>query len=120
MQAIAQHSQFQPQQYAAVASSRTVMGVSLAPDERVVYFHTPSSTLDKVTLWVMFVLTFWFLVGFIFLWMVLTHDKKNPKAVAVTTHRVLVFPGQGEPVSYWLRDIVDVEPVRQNAHSGGG
>ena len=98
----------------------TVMGVPLQPGERVIYFHKPSYTAEKVVLWIAFALSFWFLIGFIFLYQVLTHDKKNPRAQIITNMRVIEIAGTGVPMWVAFADAVDVEPERQQVHGGGG
>ncbi len=98
----------------------TVMGVPLQPGERVIYFHKPSYTTEKVVLWIAFALSFWFLIGFIFLYQVLTHDKKNPRAQVITNMRVIEIGGTGVPVWAALGDAVDIEPERQQVQGGGG
>lgn len=92
----------------------TVMGVPLLPGERVVYFHRPSYAGRIVALWLMFLLSFWTLIGFVFAYKALTHRRKNPKAQALTTLRVIQVPGRGEPSSHWLQGIRDVEAVRRS------
>jgi hypothetical protein len=98
----------------------SVLGVPLQAGERVIYFHKPSYTGDKVALWIVFALTFWFLIGFIFLYMVLTFDKKNPKAQVVTNMRVMEISGTGVPTWMALAEAVDIEPERQKVQGGGG
>jgi hypothetical protein len=98
----------------------SVMGVPLQAGERVVYFNKPSYTGDKIAMWILFVFTFWILIGFFFLYQALTMEKKNPKGHVVTTLRVISIPGEGEPISYYLQNVADLEPVRQSAGGGGG
>lgn len=98
----------------------TVLGVPLQPGERVIYYFKPSYTGDKVALWILFGFTFWILIGFIFLYMVLTFDKKNPKAQIVTNMRVIEVSGLGVPTWTMLGDAVDLEPERQQVQGGGG
>lgn len=100
----------------------SVLGVPLQPDERVVYFYKPSYTGDKVAYWFLFALTVWFVVGFIFMYMALTIEKKNPRGQVVTTHRVIQLPGDPtqQPTQVYLQAIHDLEPVRQSAGGGGG
>lgn len=98
----------------------TVMGVPLQPGERVIYFHKPSYTADKVAMWVMFALTFWILIGFIFLYLALTFEKKNPRAVIITNMRVMEIAGTGVPTWVALADAVDVDPERQGGAAFGG
>jgi hypothetical protein len=97
----------------------TVMGVPLLPGERVVYFYQPSYALRIVALWLLFFLSFWTLIGFVFAYKALTHRRKNPKAQALTTLRVIQVPGRGEPASHWLQGIRDVEAVRQSSAKRG-
>jgi len=98
----------------------SVLGVPLQPGERVIYYFKPSYTGDKIGLWIVFALTFWFLIGFIFLYMVLTFDKKNPKAQIITNMRVIEVAGTGVPTWMTLAEAVDVEPERQKVQGGGG
>jgi hypothetical protein len=108
------------QQQMAGGGGGSVMGIPLQPGERVIYFYKPSYTGDKIALWVVFALTFWFLLGFIFLYQVLTFDKKNPKAQVITNMRVMEISGTGVPTWMALAEAVDLEPERQKVQGGGG
>ncbi len=108
------------QQQAMGAGGGSVLGVPLQPGERVIYFYKPSYTGDKVGLWVLFAFTFWILIGFIFLYMVLTFDAKNPKAQVVTNMRVMEISGKGVPTWMALQEAVDLDPERQQVQGGGG
>jgi hypothetical protein len=116
--------QAQMQQYGqqpmAAGGGGSVLGVPLQPGERAIYYFKPSYTGDKIALWVVFALTFWFLIGFIFLYMVLTFDKKNPKAQVVTNMRVIEISGAGVPTWMTLAEAVDLDPERQKVQGGGG
>ncbi len=105
---------------AAAAGGPSAYGVPLNPGERVVYANKPSYTVEKVMYWIVGVLTFWFLLGFYFIYLAVTIEKKNPRAQMVTTQRIINVPGEGMPQSYWLQSIADVEPVRQKVNAGGG
>ena len=98
----------------------SVAGVPLQAGERVIYYFKPSYTGDKIGLWVLFAFTFWILIGFIFLYMVLTFDKKNPRAQVVTNMRVIEINGMGVPTWMMLQEAVDLEPERQQVQGGGG
>lgn len=98
----------------------SVLGVPLQAGERVIYYFKPSYTGDKIALWILFAFTFWILIGFIFLYMVLTFDKKNPKAQIITNMRVIEIAGTGVPTWMTLAEAVDLEPERQKVQGGGG
>jgi hypothetical protein len=115
-----QWAQQQQQQQMMGGGGGSVLGVPLQPGERVIYFHKPSYTGDKIALWVLFALTFWILIGFLFLYQVLTFDKKNPRAQIITNMRVIEIAGTGVPMWVALQDAVDVEPERQQVQGGGG
>ncbi len=108
------------QQQAMGAGGGSVLGVPLQPGERVIYFYKPSYTGDKIVLWIVCALTFWFLLGFIFLYMAITFDAKNPKAQVVTNMRVMEISGKGVPMWMALAEAVDLEPERQKVQGGGG
>jgi hypothetical protein len=116
-----QPGQMAPGQMAGAApGGPSVMGVPLQQGERVVYFYKPSYGTEKIVNWILFVFTFWILIGFYFLYLALTLEKKSPKAQIVTTNRVIVVPGEGEAISYSLQNVADVEPERQKSNAGGG
>jgi hypothetical protein len=108
------------QQQQMAGGGGSVLGVPLQAGERVIYFHKPSYTGDKIALWILFVFTFWILIGFIFLYQVLTFDKKNPRAQVITNMRVIEIAGTGVPTWVALGDAVDIEPERQQVQGGGG
>ncbi len=98
----------------------TAFGVPLNPGERVVYAHVPNYTMEKVMMWIFGVLTAVFLIGLYFIYLAINYEKRNPKAQLVTTQRIIVVPGEGQPESHWLQNVVDVEPVRQKVSGGRG
>ncbi len=102
------------------APGGTVMGVPLEPGERVIWFKKHDYTVDKIVLWVLGVLFLVVLIGIIFIILALIHDGRNPKAHVLTNRRIIVIPGNGQPQSYVLSQIADMEPVRQRNHGGGG
>jgi hypothetical protein len=102
------------------AAGPTAYGVSLNPGERVVYAFKPSYMGDKIAYWFLGVLTAIFLIGIYFIYLALTIEKKNPRAHLVTTQRIITVQGEGEPLSYWLQNVADLEPVRQKVNAGGG
>ena len=58
-----------------------------------------------------------FFIGAIFVWLRSKIDKDNPRAIAVTTQRILIEQGTGMTTTHWLQNVADVEPIR---HQGGG
>jgi hypothetical protein len=98
----------------------TVAGVPLEPGERVLYFVKPSYTTDKVVLLIFGVLLAIVLIGFIFIYLAVTIEERNPKAQALTDRRLVSVPGKGAPIMIPLQYIQDITPVRQSAGGGGG
>gem|GEM_PF-2416128 len=98
----------------------TVMGVPLEPGERVIWFQRHDYTVDKVILWIFGVLFLFILIGIIFIILAVIHDGRNPRAHVITNRRIIVIDGKGQPQSYALDQIADIEPVRQSAGGGGG
>ncbi|HQY60224.1 MAG: hypothetical protein IPQ09_26875 [Myxococcales bacterium] len=98
----------------------TVMGIPLEPGERVIWFQRHDYTVDKVILWIFGVLFLIMLIGIIFIILAIIHDGRNPRAHVITNRRVIVIDGKGQPQSYALDQIADLEPVRQSAGGGGG
>lgn len=98
----------------------TVMGVPLEPGERVIWFQRHDYTVDKVILWIFGVLFLFILIGIIFIILAIIHDGRNPRAHVITNRRIIVIDGKGQPQSYALDQIADLEPVRQSAGGGGG
>jgi hypothetical protein len=98
-----------------------VCGEPLQQGERVVYYRTMDYSTSKTIYLVMGILFMpLFFIGAIFLWLRSKIDRDNPKAIAVTTQRVLVQQGNGMTVTHWLQNVSDLEPVRQRAHGHGG
>jgi hypothetical protein len=98
----------------------TVLGVQLLPGERVIYYHEPNYTVEKVVLWVFGVLFLVVIIGLIFIIMVLLHDRWNPKAQIVTNQRVIEISGKGVPSWFPLGEACDLNAERQNTGGGGG
>jgi hypothetical protein len=98
----------------------TVLGVQLQPGERVIYFHKPSYTADKIVLWVVGVLTLIVIVGIIFIVMAVLFDSRNPRAQIVTNMRVIEIDGKGVPSWFPLADAADLEAKRQGGAAFGG
>lgn len=96
------------------------MGVALQPGERVIYFHKPDYTVEKILLWVFGVLFLIVIVGLVFIIMAALHDNWNPKAQIVTTQRIIEISGKGVPSWIPLYDAVDLQAERQNNGGGGG
>ncbi|MEO7327294.1 MAG: hypothetical protein ABI193_01865 [Minicystis sp.] len=105
---------------AMAGGAPTVMGVQLAPGERVIYFHKPNYQTDKIVLWVFGVLFLIVLIGIIFIILAVLHDSRNPRAQIVTTQRVIEISGKGVPSWIPIADAVDVDAERQQATNGGG
>lgn len=99
----------------------TVCGVQLQPGERVIYFYKPSYTGDKVAMWILGVIFAVFIIGFLFIYLAVTTEQRNPKAQIVTNQRVIEVSGKGVPSWFPLADAVDITAERQkNANVGGG
>jgi hypothetical protein len=99
----------------------TVLGVQLQPGERVIYFHKPSYTADKIGLWVAGVLMLIIVIGIIFIVLALLVDSRNPRAQIVTNLRVIEISGKGVPSWFPLGDAADLEAKRQSGgYYGGG
>ncbi len=105
---------------AMAGGAPTVMGVQLAPGERVIYFHKPNYQTDKIVLWVFGILFLIVLIGIIFIVLAVIHDSRNPRAQIVTTQRVIEISGKGVPSWIPLADAVDVDAERQQATNAGG
>lgn len=100
--------------------AQLVLGVPLEPGERVIHFHKPSYTGDKIALWVLGVLTLIAVVGVAFIVWALLYDKLQPKGYFVTNRRVVSVDKRGTPVSIPLHDITDLEAVRNSSQAYGG
>lgn len=104
---------------AAIGSA--VCGEPLQAGERVVYYRTIDYSTTKTIYLVMGILFMPLLfIGAIFLWLRSKIDRDNPKAIAVTTQRVLVQQGNGMTTTHWLQNVSDLEPIRQQAGGHGG
>ena len=95
-----------------------VCGEPLQPGERVVYYRTMDYSTSK-TIYLVIGILFMpvFFVGAIFLWLRSKIDRDNPRAIAVTTQRLLIEQGTGLTTTHWLQNVADIEPIR---HQGGG
>ncbi len=99
----------------------TVCGVQLQPGERVIYFHKPSYTGDKVAMWILGVVFLVMIIGLIFIYLAVTTDQRNPRAQIITNQRVIEVSGKGVPSWFPFHDAMDVTAERQkNANVGGG
>jgi hypothetical protein len=101
----------------------TVCGVQILPAERVIYFHKPTYTADKVAMWICGVILLpVFLIGLIFIYLALTVEKRNPLAQIITNQRVIEVSGKGVPSWFPLSDALDVTAERQRnaAYAGRG
>jgi hypothetical protein len=98
-----------------------VCGEALQPGERVVYYRGMDYSTSK-TIYLVMGIVFMpvFFLGAIFLWLRSKIDKDNPRAIAVTTQRVLVEQGTGMTTTHWLQNVADIEPIRHQGGSGGG
>jgi hypothetical protein len=105
---------------AMAPQSATVHGVALQPGERVVYYSAPNYSTSKTIYLVLGIMFALILVGLIFFWIRSRIEKKNPRAIIVTTLRVIVIEGSGLETVHWLQNVADIEPLRQNHHHGGG
>lgn len=97
----------------------SVLGVPLEPGERVIYFHKPTYTGDRVGMIIVGVLLLFIVVGIGFLIYGIWMPKWVPRGQVVTTRRVINVDKNGFPMSIPLIDIMDVEAKRQNAGGGG-
>lgn len=95
-----------------------VCGEVLQPGERVVYYRAMDYATSKTIYLVMGILFMpVFFLGAIFLWLRGKIEKDNPRAIAVTTQRILIEQGTGLTTTHWLQNVADIEPIR---HQGGG
>lgn len=90
----------------------TVMGIPLRPDERVVYFSRPDFRTAKTLMLVMGILFAVVLIGIFFLVSRGKIEQRNPRALILTTHRLLVVQGTGEVLEIPLMDIRDIAAIR--------
>jgi hypothetical protein len=97
----------------------TVLGVQLAPGERVIFFNKPNYKTEVIMLWVFGILFLFVVIGIIFIIMAAFHDKWNPKGHVVTNQRVIEVSGKGVPSWIALNDAADLQAERQNAGGGG-
>jgi len=98
-----------------------VCGEGLQPGERVVYYRAMDYSTSKTIYLVIGILFMpFFFIGGIFLWMRSRIDKDNPRAVAVTTQRLLIEQGTGMTTTHWLQNVSDIEPIRQQGRANGG
>lgn len=98
----------------------TVLGAPLHPDEAVLWIRTHSYTAEKVRLIIGGILFLVVLIGIFLLVKAASIESKWPKAHVLTNRRLIViWGGAREPVSYYLNDIADLEPVRMNVRGGG-
>ena len=105
----------------ATSGPPTVCGVQLQPGERVIYFHKPSYTGDKVAMWILGVLFLVFIIGLVFIYLAVTTESRNPKAQIITNQRVIEVSGKGVPSWFPFSDAMDVTAERQkNTNVGGG
>lgn len=98
----------------------SVLGIPLEPGERVIWFKKHDYTTEKVINWILGVLFAVVLIGFLFIYLAVTMDSRNPKAHILTNRRFIVIPGTGAPQMYALQQVADVEPQRQRVQGGGG
>jgi hypothetical protein len=98
-----------------------ICGEAMQQGERVVYYRTMDYSTSK-TIYLVLGILFMpvFFIGGIFLWMRSKIEKDNPKAIAVTTNRILIENGNGFTTTHWLQTVADVEPIRQQGGGGGG
>jgi hypothetical protein len=105
----------------ATSGPPTVCGVQLQPGERVIYFHKPSYTGDKVAMWILGVMFLIVVVGLVFIYLAVTTESRNPKAQIITNQRVIEVSGKGVPSWFPFNDAMDVTAERQkNTNVGGG
>jgi hypothetical protein len=108
-------------QMQAASGPPTVCGVQLQPGERVIYFHKPSYTGDKVAMWILGVLFLVAIIGLLFIYLAVTTEQRNPKAQIITNQRVIEVSGKGIPSWFPFADAMDVTAERQkNTNVGGG
>ncbi len=104
---------------------KTVMGVPLNPDEKVVYFEEGEYWTDILLNWILGVVFLAVLVGIWFIYKAVTYKEKHPKAWAVTSQRILIVEGNGEVKQYYFhRDVRDIQARRRKRdfvkNDGGG
>ena len=105
----------------ATSGPPTVCGVQLQPGERVIYFHKPSYTGDKVAMWILGVLFLVVIIGLVFIYLAVTTESRNPRAQIITNQRVIEVSGKGVPSWFPFSDAMDVTAERQkNQNVGGG
>jgi hypothetical protein len=108
-------------QMQAASGPPTVCGVQLQPGERVIYFHKPSYTGDKVAMWILGVLFLVAIIGLLFIYLAVTTEQRNPKAQIITNQRVIEVSGKGVPSWFPFADAMDITAERQkNTNVGGG
>jgi amino acid transporter len=108
-----------PAQPAPAGAPPQGLGFVLNPDERVLWAVKRSYTAEKLSYWLVGVMLALVLIGLWFIYMAVTMEARNPRALVLTNRRLVVIEGSGAVSSYWLNQTIDLTPMRGQAGTGG-
>lgn len=106
--------------YGAPGGGGMACGVPLEPGERVIYFHRPTYTVEKIVMIVLGAVLLIVLIGIVFILWGIFYERWQPKAQIVTNRRAIWVNGKGVPQWLPLSEIADVDVERQKTNAGGG